>query len=163
MQATPASLGTRIFGNEPGSLGIIDAGLSSHDNEMAFQVLIQTTLAGIVTKGIGLGDLVADEDIRDDFNQHLMWLGYRAEFKAVSYDVLSKLVYYCSLSGGDSSNLYVNRFHPYQLIKPMSESDIPDCYQSLLDDVHHLSKVFAIKRYREGAILIYFNKINIIT
>ena len=160
MQVDPASLGARIFINEPGSLGIIDAGLASRDNEIAFQILIQVALAGIATKGISLGDLIADEDIRDDFNQHLMWLGYKAEFKAISYAALSKLVYYCSFN--ETGNLYLNKFHPYRLMEPMPESSIPHCYQSLFDDIQHLNKVFAIRRYHGGVILIFFNRIEIL-
>ena len=160
MQASPSSLGSRIFTHEPGSLGIIDSGLTSHDNEVAFQVLIQICLIGMSIKGIAIGDLVSNEEIRNDFNQHLMWLGYRVEFKPVSYDTLSKLVYYCSLN--ESGGIYLNRYHPFRLMEHMLESAVPHCYQSLYDDVNHLHQVFAIRRYREGAVVIYFKRINII-
>ncbi len=160
MQATtPSNLAIRLFSNEPGSSGLIEANLSSTDNEIAFQILIQIVLSGITIKNTSLDELAAYNTKLTDFNQHLMWLGYKANIISVSYEDLSKLIYYCSINA--SGRLFLNRFHPFRLMDRMTDN-IPSSYDLLFNDTKHLNKIFAIKRYANGAVLTYFNKINII-
>ena len=157
MQSSPSDIAIRLFSHEPGSYGIIDANLGS-DNEKKFQILIQIVLAGISLKNIQINELVSNETLID-FNQHFMWLGYKAHVIAVSYEDLSKLVYYCSIN--EHNRLFLNRFHPFRLMDGMT-NNIPTSYNKLFNDEQYLNKIFAIRRYTNGAILTYFKKVNIV-
>jgi hypothetical protein len=151
---SPTDLAVRLFSHDPGSLGRLDIGISSKDNEFAFQILVQIALSGVQLKGLSFSDLTIQE-ILDNFNQHFMWLGYKANFRAISNNDLNNLVYYCSFN--ETTNLLLNRFHPFRLIDSMD--DVPDSYNILYNDQVLLNKTFAVRKYQEGGIVLFFNKI----
>lgn len=155
---TPNQLGYRIFTAPQGGLGRIDAGLSSKDNELVFQILIQIALTGMHLKNISYPEMLTP-DILASFNEYFMWLGYRLKVTEALPNNDSYKLYYCKIM---NSNILRNVFHPISLMSKMSDDEIPLSFLNLLNNPNNLRDLFAIKKHENSAILFSFVPINII-
>ncbi len=151
--STPRELGQRIFSHQASSLGLIDAGLSSMDNEQVFQILIQIIIAGIETKGLGFGDMLI-ENVLEDFNQQFLWTQFRLNIEKIPISDSRSKLYYCNIV--TNNTLTRNKFHPLHLMNEIPYEKQPQTFRDLLDSRSTLPEIFGVRKYNNYSIAFSF-------